>query len=217
MFLTISTVLNSVYQHQVTLGEIIGYGITLIIGIGIFIKWICGKNILNHPFKIREAQEDYNYQGRRTLSKETIIIKYLNSKWNKNKINLHLTARRKIDFKKINLRFVEDAFFLNFILPQCWKKVKDASKEIISIKKIDFPQEKYYSKMIPYDDKKGGFDGVFNPPISLSKDNIIFLEVYPNIINIHKKWGGYISLDNSSGEEIRTFTRKKVIITNKQT
>ncbi len=55
---------------------------------------------------------------------------------------------------------------------------------------------------------------VFNPPIDCPKDTVIFLEIYPKI-NVGKRWNGYISLENSLGEEKRTFTRKKVIIINR--
>lgn len=188
-------------------------GITLlifVIGILISIVWwfvvlIWKQYRLSHPFKIAEAYENYDFPGKRTLSYfEPIRIRCFEGQWHKDRINLYLEAKRKIDLKKINLRFVEKKVF---------GEPKDISPRILSIREIEFPQEKYYSNFTCYDDKKGGCDGVFEQPLNLSKGNVIFIEVYPKI-NIKEKKRCYISLDNSSGEEKRTFTRKKVVIAN---
>lgn len=176
----------------------------LIFGVVPFLAWVWQRHLTKHPFEITEAQENYEYQGKRTLWGDTIRIWCINGIWYKDRINLHFKARRKIDLKQINLRFVEKKIL---------EQHKDAPLELISIKEINFPKEQYHSEVTWYDDRRGGKDGIFNPPIKLSKGNVIFLEVYPNI-NVPENWEGYISLDNSSGDERRTFSRKKIIIKN---
>ncbi|MEJ2190953.1 MAG: hypothetical protein P8Y39_01210, partial [Nitrospirota bacterium] len=89
----------------------------------------------------------------------------------------------------------------------------DVPGDIISIKEAHLPQEKYFSQVTWIDDKKGGKDGIFNPPVRLSRGDTVFIEVYPDI-HVRRKWRGYISLGASSGDEKRTFTRKRVIVTN---
>jgi len=183
--------------------------IPVIVGLGYAINWCWKWHLLNYPFKTKEAYENYDYykSGKeRKLSYffEPVEIRCLNNEWPKNKFNLYLKARRKIKLKQINLRFVNKKIF---------KKAQNIPKDVLSIKKIDHPQEKYRSLMSCFDDKVGGFDCYFDPPIECSKKNIIFFEIYPNI-KISKKIKCKISLDNSSGEEKRTFSRKKVIVTN---
>lgn len=184
----------------------------LLFAIGVLfslIVWGWKQYRLKHPFALREAFEDYDYYktgGKRSKSYwfEPIEIRCLNNEWQKENFNLYLEARRKVKLKQINLRFVDKSIF---------KKAWNISKNMLSIKKIVFPQEKYRSLMSCIDDKEGGFDCYFDPPIECSKKNIIFFEIYPNI-KISKKIKCKISLDNSSGEEKRTFSRKKVIVTN---
>lgn len=208
-FGTIIDLLKKPFPDANTVEIITLYGGVIVILFAIA-KWGKKQYLLNHPFRIKEAYENYDFymtDQQRTLSPflEPIRIRCLNSEWwHNDRINMYFEVRRKIDLERINLRFVEKQIF---------RKAKDAPRDIISIKDINFPQEKYYSEVNWYDDKKGGKNGIFNPPISLSKGNIIFIEVYPDI-NVPKVWKGYIGLDNSSRDEKRTFTRKRIVITN---
>lgn len=165
-------------------------------------KWLYKKRLLEHPFIVREYREE------NILSKDIIRIMCLNGVWHRDKlgINLYYKARRKINLKLVNLRFIEKPFL---------GQAKNAPKDIISIKDIDFPKEQYFSKVTWRDDGVGGKDGIFNPPLELSRGNVIFIKVYP-AINVPWEWRGYISLDNkTSGDEKRPKpTRKHVIITN---
>lgn len=209
LFITINWLCKIKYDPTITLGEIIAIILTVIGGLWLIVSIITKLYVSKHPFKMAEAYENYDYyksKKARNLSpwSEPIQIRCINGQWCKDRINIHLKARRKVDLKQINFRFVEKRILGT---PQ------DVSTELIMIEKISSPQEKYYTKMGCYDDKKGGMDGVFDPPFSLSKNGILFLEIYPKL-NIKTKWTGYISLENASGEEKRTFSRKKVIITN---
>jgi hypothetical protein len=165
---------------------------------------------LKYPFVLREAYEDYDYYKtgkKRTLSWlfEPIRIFCINNDLlNKDKINLYIEAKRKVKLSYINLRFVDKKPFMH---------ATDISASILAIEKIAYPQEKYLFKITCNDDKKGGKDCYFNPPTEISKGNILFLEIYPKI-NLSQKLKCKISLDNSSGEEKRTKSRKEVIITN---
>jgi hypothetical protein len=167
----------------------------------------CWRRFLSsHPFEIKEAYENYDFHEQRTLSHfgEPIRVRCLGGEWHRDRVNLLLKARRKMELRLINLRFVEKKPF---------GQATDVAGDIISIKEAHLPQEKYFLEVTWVDDKKGGKDGIFNPPVRLSRGDMVFVEVYPDI-HVRGKWTGYISLDASSGDEKRTFTRKRVIVTN---
>lgn len=191
---------------------LVGIVLFLLSGLVFFIRYKYRKYILENPFKTQEAYEKYDYYKtgeKRSKSYwfEPIEIRCLNNEWQKENFNLYLVARRKVKLKQINLRFVDKKFYK--------KEAQNIPKDVLSIKEIIFRQEKYRSKMSYIYDKVGGFDCYFDPPIECSKKTVIFLEIHPKFHpNMPKKIKCKISLDNSSGEEKRTYSRKKVIVTN---
>ena len=166
-----------------------------------FIRWCIKRYITKYPFYILEAYEGYDFyktRQRRTLYSFTdpIRIFCLNNKIVREKITLYFEARRTIKLTRINIRFV------------------DMSTNKIAIDKVFFPQAHLSFNIEFKPDEIGGFDGYVNPPIEIPKKTILFFEIYPQI-NINEKLKCKISLENaSSGEERRTFTRKRVIISN---
>ena len=179
----------------------------------ICIRWCWKWYLLSYPFKIKETFENYDYykSGKnrpKSYFYEPIKINCLNGKWDQDRINLHITTRRKVTLKQINVRFIEKKLF---------RKSKNIAEDKIFIKNVDCPQEHYLSQMNSKDDKAGGCDCYFNPDFERSKGGILFLEIYP-IINFTGKIKCKISIDDSSGvEEKRTFSRKTVYLTNKIT
>jgi hypothetical protein len=183
---------------------------TLLSAVIFLVRWIWKQYRISHPFDIGEA-EDYSDGGNLIKSKyASIEVECINGLCSHYPMNLHFKVKRKIILQHINLRFVAKSF------PN---RITDAPENVISIDKVHFPQkDKYYAEAIMHHDKKGGMNCIFKEPLNLSEGNVLFLEVYPsinvkNIIN-EMKWEGFISLDNSAHDEKRTFTRKKVIVTN---
>jgi len=191
---------------------VIALSFTFLCTIGWCIYKLWRLYLSKFPFIIKETYENYDYykSGKNRPKSpffEPIRISCTNGEWHKDRINLHITLRREINLKYINFRFVDKKLFRN---------PNNIPSDMLSIENIIHPQDQYRSKLTCNDDKAGGLDCYFDPPIELLKNKILFFEIYPIINiprNISQKIKCSISLEPSN-EEKRVFPRKKVIIAN---